>query len=113
MEFLEIVGIAELKVDANMDTVNSVIQQLANTEFENDGFIEVGLDDNLIAINAQGVIQSSYSIRALLRMLQGELSEGSWVCISRERWEVTIALRNNILVPELQLQPKEEVIFTQ
>ena len=113
MEYLEMRGAVKLKADADKTVVRSVLRKLREIEFVDVGFIDIGLQRNVLSICAEGTISESYSTRALLTQLQGQLSDTSMIGVSSVRWETLVVLQHWQPTPAMRLQPNEQLDFVQ
>ena len=94
MEYLEMRGAVKLKTDADQTVVRTVLGKLREIAFADAGYVDIGIEDNLLSISAEGTISESYSIRALLTKLQGQLTETSMIGVTSIRWETLIVLKH-------------------
>lgn len=113
MEYLEMHGAVKLKADGDMETVKFVIRELGKIEFSDSGSIDILLKGRRIGISAEGTVSESYSIRALLEKLQGQLSDRSVIGITRDRWEIFVILKHWEPQSVLRLQPQEQLVSVQ
>ncbi|MDF1645075.1 MAG: hypothetical protein P1U80_12940 [Pseudomonadales bacterium] len=111
MEYLEMRGAVKLKADADKSVVYSVIDKLRETEFVDAGYIDMGIEDNILSISAEGTISESYSIRALLTKLQGQLTETSMIGVSSVRWETLVVLKHWQPAPTMRLEVTDQLVF--
>ena len=111
MEYLEMRGAVKLKADADRIVVRTVLSKLREIEFVDAGYVDIGIEENLLSISAEGTIQESYGIRALLTKLQGQLTETSMIGVSSIRWETLIVLKHWQPTTVMQLQFDDQLVF--
>ena len=111
MEYLEMRGAVKLKFDADKSVVYSVLDKLRETEFVDAGYIDIGIEKNILSISAQGTISESYSTRALLTRLQGQLTETSMIGVSSVRWETLVVLKHWQPTPAMRLEATDQRVF--
>jgi len=111
MEYLEMRGAVKLKADADKSVVYSVLDKLRETEFVDAGYIDIGIEENILSISAEGTISESYSTRALLTRLQGQLTETSMIGVSSVRWETLVVLKHWQPTLAMQLEATDQLVF--
>ncbi|MCZ0866735.1 hypothetical protein O0V09_16100 [Dasania sp. GY-19] len=111
MEYLEMRGAVKLKFDADKSVVYSVLDKLRETEFVDAGYIDIGIEKNILSISAQGTISESYSTRALLTRLQGQLTETSMIGVSSVRWETLVVLKHWQPTLAMRLEATDQLVF--
>ena len=105
MEYLEMRGAVKLKADADKALVQSILGNLRETVFVDAGYIDIGLEDDILSISAEGTLSESYSTRVLLTQLQSQLTETSMIGVSSARWETLVVLKHWLPTQVLQLEP--------
>ena len=113
MEYLEMRGEVKLKDDADLLVVSQVLSKLVETEFVDAGYIDIRRKDPILSIHAEGTISESYSLRAQLKKLQNQLSEGSMIGVTSERWETLVVLKYSEPVSALSLEPYDLLVIAQ
>lgn len=113
MEYLEMRGAVKLKDNADKTVVRSVLGQLRKTEFVDAGYIDIGIEEHVLSIRAEGTISESYSTLALLTQLQGQLTETSMIGVSRVRWETLVVLKHWQPTPAMRRQVNDQLAFAQ
>lgn len=113
MEYLEMRGEVKLKADADLPIVNQVLSKLRETEFVDTGYVDIRRNDPVLSIYAEGAITESYSLRALLKKLQNQLSESSMIGVTCVRWEILVTLKHFEPVSALRLEPLDHLIVAQ
>ena len=111
MEYLEMRGAAKLKADADKAIVHSVLSKLRKTEFVDDGYIDIHFEGKIFKVSAQGMVSESYSTRALLAQLQGQLTETSMIGVSSVRWETLVVLKHWERTPAMRLEVTDQRVF--
>ncbi len=111
MEYLEMRGAVKLKANADKTVVQSVLGKLMEIEFVDAGYVDIGIDKDVLNISAEGTISESYSIRALLTKLQDQLTETSMIGVSRIRWETLVVLKHWPSSPAMRLQSNDQLAF--
>jgi hypothetical protein len=111
MEYLEMRGAVKLKADADKSVVYSVLDKLRETEFFDAGYIDIGIEENILSISAEGTISESYSTRALLTQLQGQLTETSMIGVSSVRWETLVVLKHWQPTPAMRMEATDQRVF--
>lgn len=94
MEYLEMRGEVKLKADANKTIVQNVLGKLQGTEFYDQGYMDISIEDCILSISAEGTISDSFALRAQLTQLQGQLTETSMIGVSSVRWEILVVLKH-------------------
>lgn len=113
MEYLEMRGTVKLKANADKAVVRSVLSKLRETEFVDTGDIDIGIEDDVLSISAEGTISESYSTRMLLTQLQGLLIETSIIRVSCVRWETLVVLQHWQPTTALRLEVSDQPAFAQ
>ena len=113
MEYLEMRGAVKLKEDANKVVLQSVLSQLAKTEFSDTGYMDISLEGRILRLHAEGTISESYSIRALLLKLQAQLTDTSMIGVSSVRWETLVVLKHWEPLTAIRLQPIDQLALAQ
>lgn len=113
MEYLEMRGEVKLKDDADQTVVSQVLSKLRETDFTDTGYVDIRRNDPMLSIHAEGTISESYSLRALLRKLQNQLSETSMIGVTSERWETLVVLKHSEPVSALSLEPYDLLVVAQ
>ena len=72
-----------------------------------------GIEENTLSISAEGTISESYSTRALLTQLQGQLTETSMIGVSSVRWETLVVLKHWQPTPAMRLEVNDQLAFAQ
>lgn len=109
MEYLEVKGAVKLKAGFDKAKVNSVLLGLANIKFEQSGFMDISVKEDVLSIHADGVIGENNTVSALFIKLQEELAEGSTILMFSVRWEFYVTL---VTVSPLLQTKFEELIPT-
>lgn len=113
MEYLEMRGAVKLKADADKTVIRSVLSKLRETEFVDAGYIDFHFEGRILNISAEGTISESYSTRALLTQLQGQLTETSMIGVSSVRWETLVVLKHWEPTPAMRLEVTDQLVFAQ
>lgn len=111
MEYLEMRGAVKLKANADSAVVTSVLSQLRETEFVDAGYIDIGIEDEVLSIFAEGTISESHSTRTLLTQLQGQLTEASMIGVTRVRWETLVVLQHWQPTKAIRLEADDQLAF--
>jgi hypothetical protein len=113
MEYLEMRGSVKVKVDADKTVVGSVLNKLRETEFVDAGYIDIHFEGRVLTVSAEGTISDSYSTRALLAQLQGQLTESSMIGVSSVRWETRVELKYWKPITAKRLDVIDQMVFAQ
>lgn len=108
MEYFDMHGVVKLKATADSSTVKDILTQLQAIEFVDNGYFDIERKDDVLLVDAEGLISESHSIKALLTKLQAQLTNESIVIINSVWWETKVLLkvRKPRTTPLFELTPQ-------